>query len=384
MKVIINALSARLGGGQTYLRNLLLRFPQAEGWQAFLLCPDNFDIRDLPKNVERIPLQKGLENPFRRVFWERLNLPRLCHELKADILFSPGGMLPFAKLPTGVKTAVTFQNMLPFDLEQRKRYPLGYRRLRDWLLERSLFAAMRRADLVIFISEYAKAFIEGKYGALSAATPVIPHGIAPIFFDRNPLSLPEDGGRQGVQRASSPYFLYVSFIDHYKSQIEVVRAYALLRKKTKCVGRLLLAGAENHQYGGLLRAEVARLDLIGAVDIVGNLPHTDLPALYRNAEINIFASCTENCPNILLEMMASGRPALVSNRGPMPEFAGDSVTYFDPANVDELVERWVFVLNNLQQAATLASQARERASSFDWENAAKRTWVAVAQTVSGC
>lgn len=380
MKLLINALSARLGGGQTYLRNLLLRFPQAEGWHAFLLCPDNFDTKDLPANVERIFLQQNLNNPFRRAYWERRYLPDLCKKLNADLLFSPGGMLPFAKLPAGLKTAVTFQNMLPFDMQQRKRYPFGYRRLRDWLLERSLSSAMLRADLVIFISEYAKTFITKKYGDLSALTPVIPHGVSPAFFDQSRSMAGRDSY---TYLLSDTYFLYVSFIDHYKSQIEVVRAYALVKERTGTKAKLLLAGAENRQYGDLLRAEIAHLGLGESVAIVGNLPHSDLPLLYQNAAINLFASCTENCPNILLEMMASGRPALVSNRGPMPEFSGDAVTYFDPANVMELADRWIAMLNAPERAAELAAKARLVAASFSWDQAANLTWQAVAKAVTG-
>ena len=42
-----------------------------------------------------------------------------------------------------------------------------------------------------------------------------------------------------------------------------------------------------------------------------------LPNLYKNAEINVFLSEIENCPNILLEALSSKKPVLCSNKQPM-------------------------------------------------------------------
>lgn len=376
MQILVNALSARLGGGQTYLLNLLHRVPQGDGWKIFLLCPDSLDLTGLPKNIERIDAGLKLDNPFRRALWERSNLGRLAKALGAELLFCPGGLLPSGSLPAALKTAVTFQNMLPFDWEQRKRYPFGYRRLRDWLLERGLASSMRQADLVIFISRHAREFIQRELGPFRGNSVVIPHGIDARFFPpsnaRSPLPWDAPAG---------DYFLYVSFIDHYKSQIEVVRAFARVRQLSGTQATLVLVGAENPSYGEAVRREIEALQLNGAVKVMGNLPHQALPILYQRASINLFASCTENCPNILLEMMASGRPALVSERGPMPEFGGPTVTYFDPDNVAQLAERWMALLSNPEQGKRMAQSAMERVSAMQWEKAAQATWDAMATIV---
>lgn len=378
MRILVNAFSARLGGGQTYLRNLLLHVPQDAGWQVFLLCPDSLNLCGLPGNVERVESNLKLDNPFRRALWERFNLGKLAGRLEADLLFCPGGLLPAGSLPAGLKTAVTFQNMLPFDLAQRRRYPLGYRRLRDWLLQRGLSTSMRRADLVIFISKFAQEFIQDSLGNLAGKSVVIPHGVDACFFPDTDKPLPRPAAAP-----TDEYFLYVSFIDYYKSQMEVLRAFAQVRQQTSTSARLLLVGTENPVYGALLRSEIAALDLEDAVIVTGNLPHQELPAWYRHARINLFASCTENCPNILLEMMASGRPALVSERGPMPEFGAQTVTYFDPQNVKQLAERWHALLADPERGERLAAAALERVSAMTWGKATGLTWDAMAQAVRG-
>ena len=62
----------------------------------------------------------------------------------------------------------------------------------------------------------------------------------------------------------------------------------------------------------------------------GAVNYSELPSLYRESDIGIFASTCENMPNILLKMMASGLPVLCSKVPPMPSILGPSAVYFDP------------------------------------------------------
>jgi glycosyltransferase involved in cell wall biosynthesis len=377
MRILVNGLSARLGGGQTYLINLLSHISPGSDWEVFLLCQHSLVIDDLPPNVRRFKTKINLENPIKRAVWELLFINRIIKKNNIEIYFSPGGLLPVVRLPSNIKSVVTFQNMLPFDMEQRKRYPLGYRRIRDWLLERGLSNAMKKADLIIFISEFAKKFILNRLEKIEGKSVVIPHGLSQQFFPHT-----EKNSKIPTVIAEYEYFLYVSFIDYYKSQIEVVQAFAELKNKTKTSAKLILVGAENHPYGLKLRQEISRLGLEDFVKILGNLPHNDLPYLYQNALINLFASCTENCPNILLEIMASGRPALVSNYEPMPEFAGSTVTYFDPKNHTDLVEQWAALLLDMEYGLIQAKSATDRVSNMKWENTGKLTWLAIASLLA--
>src|SRR6185436_14566626 len=97
MRILVNGLSARLGGGQTYLRNLLAYAPPK--WKIFVLCTNTFDFSSLPRNVERVPIDSDLNNPFYRVLWEQMHLSALAKKLETDVLFAPGGLLP-CFLPT--------------------------------------------------------------------------------------------------------------------------------------------------------------------------------------------------------------------------------------------------------------------------------------------
>jgi glycosyltransferase involved in cell wall biosynthesis len=372
VRIFINALSARQGGGQTYLQNLLKHIPTEKNFQIFILVQPSFYLSDLPSNVKLIT-KKYLENPILRAIWEESLLISMLKQLKIDLFFSPGGMLP-RSLPSNLLTAVTFQNMMPFDYEQRKRYPYGYRRLRDWILERTLSSSMRRADLVIFISEFAKDFIANELGYLQGKSIVVPHGIDTSFRVCLDAPLPHPNWLP-----KEDYFLYVSYIDHYKAQLEVVHGFYLYLKQGG-FGKLVLVGPESRTYGNLVRKKISNLGLSNFVIMTGSVPHAELPAAYQNARVNIFASLTENCPNILLEMMASGRPALVSNRAPMTEFGEGVVAYFDPSKSEDFACNLAALIADEERQYLIATAAIKRVAHFTWERAACLTWNAIAKT----
>jgi glycosyltransferase involved in cell wall biosynthesis len=177
------------------------------------------------------------------------------------------------------------------------------------------------------------------------------------------------------------YLLYVSTLDFYKAQVEVVRAFSLLRERRPTREKLVLAGPEYGPYGALVRDEIRKLGLEGDVVVTGEKPYESLPGAYRHAKLVVFASECEVCPNILLEAMAAGRPLVCSRRQPMPEFARDAVRYFDPAAPEELAREVAAVIDRPDVLEDLARRAEARSRDFDWARTTARTWEAILQAV---
>ena len=376
MKILINALSARRGGGQTYIQNLLENFPKNSVDEVVILAPQALKLSSKSFNVIRINASEAIvENPLFRALWELFFLPRLLKKNSSDVLFCPGGSVS-GNIPKNCRVVTTFQNMLPFDLIQRKKYPLGYMRFRNWYLRKKLLKSMTKSDLVIFISKYAKSFIEVECGLRLKNTVIIPHGIDPIFKRDLQLEL-----LRPSWLPDSEYLLYVSILDVYKAQLEVIESYNLLKKEGKIDKKLVLVGPEYKPYGDKVRQLVVNLELEKDVLIFDSVSHNELPAIYQHASINIFASETENCPFILLEALASGRPLLSSNCQPMPEFGGDAALYFSPQSPSELSKLITKVLNSTVLTKKLSNKSIERSLLYNWEESARRTWHSINQLV---
>jgi len=365
MKIVINAFSARRGGGQTYINNLLQNLDK--NIEVYIFANDSLPIPNNQKII-RVKTNWPNNNPFFRAFWEKFILFGILKKLKADILFCPGGLVN-TKASKGCKIVTMFRNMIPFDIEQRKRYPIGYMRLRNWLLERLFLKSMLKADLVIFISEYARQVIENRIPNQLKKTVVIPHGISKHFKVSEKTSL-----LRPKLLPSKDYLLYVSLFDVYKNQFEVVQAYYLLKKIRKTEEKLVFVGFSDTQYGKRVKKEILRLGLKNDIILLGNIDYKDLPSIYKFAKINIFASECENCPNILLEAMGAGRLLVVSNKPPMPEFGGDSAIYFNPRSPEDLCNKILSIIDKPAVLADLSKKVYERSKIYDWKTTSENTW----------
>lgn len=364
MKIVINAYSARLGGGQTYLRNLMAHFPDQPDLEVLIFAPASLELPKHPQ-IKRVPNRWPSTNPLMRALWERWVLPGFLRRERVDVLFCPGGVVG-TRVPPECRVVTMFRNMIPFDAELVRSMPWGLQRIRNLILRRVLLRSLAQADLTIFISDYARSLIERLAPIPNPVT--IPHGISESFrtADR-PLPRP-DGAPEGR------YLLYVSRFDIYKHHREVVRGYAELPAEIRKDLSLVFLGETDMPEAEPVSRLVQQLGLGDKVMMPGAVSYGNLPAWYQHAHAILFASSCENCPNILLESMGSGRPILSSNVMPMPEFGGGGLVYFSPFDPNDISRAMFRILGDRDCAQRVAHAAKLRSSRYDWAVTAQETW----------
>jgi len=367
-RILFSALSARRGGGLTYIRRIVGSFPADAAHRLSVLSAAPIDGLPVRDNIEWIqapgwtlrPIARFLFGAvYYRFFWRRR------HEF--DAVYYAGGSFDVA-LPRKVGKIVAFRNMLPFDLEARRRYHWGWVRFRHWLLRYVQGWAFRRADLVIFISDYARGRIDAAEPRRRGLSVVIPHGATSTG---TPLAPALSG------RLPERFVLYLSILDVYKAQVELVEAWARLIRGSPRPEKLVLAGPENPRYAAEVRSAIARLGLEDEVILLGNVPHDQVSDLARRAVLNVFLSSCENCPNILLELLCTGTPLLVSSREPMPELGGPGLDYVEPYDVEAIADGLARLLDDPGRRDRIAQAALERSRRFSWDDTGERTWRAI-------
>ncbi len=306
-----------------------------------------------------------------RFLWENFYLPFLLVTKKIDILFAPAGILPKLFLPASCKYVTVCQNMLPFAPEEVKRSPSLIFRLKFKLLYFSQIFSFRRSDLVIFISHHAQQVILPLVKKQIRSV-VIPHGIPSEF--------------KNDQKQASPfpfnYVLYVSSFFEYKAQLQVIASWKDYLDQSNSSEKLVLLGYDKTNYGETVRREIINQSLSDKVMLISAIPYQDLPPYYQNARALIFASSCENCPNILLESLASGRPVLSSSYPPMPEFAGEAALYFNPYKTHELTQKLIQLQIDAQLGENLGRKGKEQVSFYTIEKTVKETWNSVFDVLS--
>jgi glycosyltransferase involved in cell wall biosynthesis len=315
--------------------------------------------------VRRVHASWPITNPLARALWERLVLPGFLRRERADVLFCPGGVVG-TSVPAGCKVVTMFRNMIPFDAELVGSMPWGLQRLRNLILRRVLLRSMANADLTIFISDHTRGLIERLARIPNPVT--IPHGISEAFRTAGQVLPRPEGAPEGQ------YLLYVSRFDIYKHHREIVRAFVALPEELRKGLSIVFLGETEMPEAKPVADLVQELGLEEKVVMPGAVPYESLPAWYQHAHAILFASSCENCPNILLESMGSGRPVLSSNVMPMPEFGGKDLVYFSPVDPQDISRAMSRVLGDNACAQRVADAAMLRSRRYDWKVTAQETW----------
>ena len=105
--------------------------------------------------------------------------------------------------------------------------------------------------------------------------------------------------------------------------------------------------------------------------------------LVKKADIGIFASSCEACPNIAIEYMAAGIPIASSHDGPMPEVLGEAAVYFDPEDRKTIEAALIDLIQSPDLRSKKATKAFDRAHDFTWAECADLTFAVLTNDSGG-
>jgi glycosyltransferase involved in cell wall biosynthesis len=104
------------------------------------------------------------------------------------------------------------------------------------------------------------------------------------------------------------------------------------------------------------------------VTFMGMLYGGELAAAYASADVFVLPSSSETLGLVALEAMAAGVPAIVANRGGLPDLVIDGQTgfLFDPDAADDLATRVLALKSAPERRQEMARTARMHAERFSW------------------
>lgn len=355
IRVAINGLHAKSGGGVTYLRNIvpLLARDQRLDLHLFLDRRQYDLFPNLPEQVH-LHLLDLPESLPRLLLWEQLSLPILLREMKAEVTFSPANYGPLAA-PRAVIMLRNALSVVQWETRLSKRiYWAGLAAMTAL----SLLTARRG----VAVSQYARDSLPAALrGLASRRCDIIHHGIDAAF------SPAPDGAPR------SDYLLAVSDIYVQKNLHNLIEALAIVSRNRPGL-RLQVAGQIlDPDYHQALTRRISVLGLEEQVIFLGSVPSRELPALYRNCRAFVFPSTVETFGNPLVEAMACGAPIACSNTAAMPEILGDAGLYFNPTDVTEMAATIEALLADEALAQRLSRKGCDRAKGFSWQICAQQT-----------
>ncbi len=313
-----------------------------------ILCPPRakpIDLRNI--QTKRVGVLSGHA-------WEQLELPM---HVRQRILFCPGNLAPIVSLYGKIVfTTIHDLSYRYFPQSYSKSFRLGYNFIVPHVLARS--------KTIFTVSKSEAAAIQATYPACT--TPIIPIQNGGGFTTAS----------RTMQAREANTLLYVGSLSRRKNFQGLMRAASALNAQSGT--QTLIAGSLPPGLHGEFEPGKSwpGVTFLGQVEDA-----TRLKSLYERASCFLFPSFYEASPLPPLEAMSYGCPVAVSAIPSLQERCGNAALYFDPNNVNSIVEVVQTLLTNDSASANLVRLGYERAAALTWKRCAEATLTALIEAL---
>lgn len=300
---------------------------------------------------------------------EQVELVNLASD--ADLFHSPHFNIPiFLKKPL----IVTLHDLI---YVQQEAYAKNL--IRTIYVRRLLSEISKKASSVLTVSEYTKESLKKFLPGISSSKIFVTPEAAANFFSQT-----QDCDRLEAfkkdKKIEKPYCLFVGSLKAHKNIPTLIKAFNQCREAHKLDHELILVGRADKK-DSLIQNLIAQSSFVRHV---GEAPDDELVCWYNLASVFVLPSLMEGFGLPVLEAMASGAPAILSNQSSLPEVGGEAALYFDPLRadaIDALSELIYNVLSDKNLQQKMVEKGLQQAKKFTWQKTADQTLEAYARAL---
>lgn len=365
MRIGVNArilVSSNLEGVHRYIYETTTQMALSHPEDDFFLFFDRrVDVDfNFPANVKSIIVPWHARHPILWIWWFEVMLPLYFWYYKIDVFYSGDGYLSLrSKVPTVmVMHDLAYihypQHVATSSLDFYKKYVPKY---------------LKRADMVIAVSEYVKNDIMGHVDIAVTKIKVAYNAVsAPL--DVSDICLPDNidkalGGR--------PYFLYIGAIHPRKNITKLIAAFNLFNSKNNDQYVLVLAGRL------AWKTDEIRLAIKSSPHVIHTgIVNEDVKyKLIKDALALTYISIFEGFGIPLLEAMKMGTLVITSTVTSLPEVAGDAALLVDPEDIVHIARGMQQLVEDPDLQSDLKAKGLKRYKHFSWKSSADTIYEAL-------
>ncbi|SDB94111.1 glycosyltransferase family 4 protein [Acinetobacter boissieri] len=205
---------------------------------------------------------------------------------------------------------------------------------------------LRNSKRVLTVSSFSKQEISEYYNVDPQKISIIYNAVSSQF------NLNDVGKEDFALAVSSP--------NYHKNFQKMIEAFLVSNTKTK----LYIIGSLSNTFNNIQYKKDSRIKFLG------RLTDEEMILLYQKAKFFIFPSLYEGFGIPPLEAQACGCPVISSNTTAMPEVLGDSVIYFDPNNLTEIVSTIETISSDKELVDELIERGLSNVKRFSWKSSA--------------
>jgi glycosyltransferase involved in cell wall biosynthesis len=360
LRVVVNAIPTRPGGGLTVLLGVL------GGWRAVgaqvettVLVGDRRTLAAVTTArhadcILPVLLDAGTGRQFA---WQNTSLGSLLRRLAPDVLLTTNHGLFGIDCPV----VVHHQNLKRF--VHADAWWRGAPDLREAIRDRLARRGLRRAAANVFISSYMRRMAERLVPESAPRNHTVLNGVSDDLIDAA-RRLPDcyDG---------LPQLAAIQSPSPYKDTPTLLRTLAVLRRRDPGTGwRLNIAGGCGRGGWDSSRQLATELGVARYVSWLGYSNESEIDRLLRESLCLVFPSALEGFGLPLIESMARRCPVVAARAAAAPEVVADAGILVEPRNPEEFASAILLLHRDRSQRSAFVGRGLERARRFRWSRSA--------------
>lgn len=335
------------------IKNLFTGFGQFNYWLIKNLINRNTDYEFIINTKKRDSIKEFGRNVKFNRYYSFTRYPALRIRKKYDLWHSlnqNSKIEPYNKMPYLLTLHdVIFMEKDPIDLVDKKKIQL-------------LKEKIDRADHIVYISEHAK-ISANQYLDIPASLP------QQVIYNGNPVSPKAQVSAPKIDfNLRKPFLFCIGQFLEMKNFHSLVGMLSLLKDY-----QLVIAGNNDKPYAEVVKAEVEKYKLQDRVFLAGKITDQQKHYYLQNCKAFVFPSLFEGFGMPPIEAMAYGKPLFLANKTSLPEIGGEYAFYwdrFEPNYMSSVFEDGMTTFDN--NKLVYQQELQKRATSFSWENTAKK------------
>lgn len=348
----------RLGSSRVAF-NLIKTLEKIDKKNEYTILLPSAKMDDLPDERTGWRYQYLRPNKFKT--WLAIPWALFTARQKPDLFFSPTHYGPGF---SPVKRVITI-------------FDLSFLRFRDYFNPRDLWQlklwtkiSVMNASHIITISKSSMEDIQNFYGVdkkkITLAYPGYDESLFRPIFDTSKIQGIKD--KYGIE---GEYAVYMGTIQPRKNLIRLIEAFKSIENlKLVIVGKTKGLGRQGWMYEDILN-KPKELGIVEKVIFTGFAPDEDLPYLLSGAKVFVWPSLWEGFGIPVIEAMACGTPAIVSNVSSLPEIVGEAGIAVDPYSVEQIERAIRSVAFDNRFRNRKSKEGLKQVEKFSWEKMAK-------------
>jgi glycosyltransferase involved in cell wall biosynthesis len=361
MRVLLNAVAAKMGGAANYIRTLARELADEDQHEFLFLVPESqaAAIREIAPHIRVIASNIAEQSFLRRLWFDQVELPRILRRERIDVLFSTANFAtlfcPCRQLLL-VRNSLYFSSLYRSEILPHKSWKIrAGEALRRWLVCRSVMAS----DVVLTPSQ---AMLDELRTAVDVREASVNHyGVDRQRFHPASKTFAADG---------CVSLVFTSLYSEHKNLGTLFRALLEMQASGQRCRLITTADPEWEEIDNPIRdsdrklaQELKRRELI---ELTGVLTGGALDQLYARADIFVYPSVVESFGHPLLEAMAAGLPIVAADVQINRELCGDAALYFRPFDTSECADQIRLLVQDATARTALVRNAAVRIQNFSW------------------